>query len=209
MTAQDVTEQTYVLLASRVRESIDKLLSRATHPHFIAYLYLRLLAGRTGSVRGLTPNWADLGNLLEVRGGPAGKPYLRPFWDKERKAGQEWLNENLAGSFAPSSQRVVLGRVMTTDAQRRYSLRSKHWELAREHLLFDEPVPAVALAGFMFRDYGFMAALPPGPSELVEVFRQEYGYKAEDDIEFDTLYDTTWTGAAGQWFEPFAKEEES
>lgn len=209
MTAPDGTEQIYVLPTARVRECLDSLLSRDTHPHFVAYLYLRLLAGRTGQVTGLVPNWADLGNLLEVPGGPPGKPFLRPFWRGERNAGQEWLNENLAGSFAPSSLRVVLGRVVTTDAQRRYSLRSKHWELAREHLLFDEPVSVVALAGFMFRDYGFMAESPPGPGELVEVFRQEYGYKAEDDVEFDTLYDTTWTGGSGEWFEPFAKEEES
>lgn len=201
MTTADTTERTYVLLPGRVRDCIDALLQRDTHPHFVAYLYLRFLAGKSGSMKGLQPNWADLGKVLEVPGGPAGKPYLRPFWRGERNAGQEWLNENLAGSFAPSSLRVVLGRVVQTDAQRRYSLRPKHWELAREHLLFKEPIPVVALAGFLFRDYGFVATTPPSSIELIDVFRREYGYTAEDDVEFNALYDSSWTGQDGQWFE--------
>lgn len=60
----------------RVRECIDKLLSRDTHPHFIAYLYLRSLAGRTGSLTRLTPNWSELGKRLEVPGRTAEQAVL-------------------------------------------------------------------------------------------------------------------------------------
>jgi hypothetical protein len=154
----------------------------------------------------MVPNWSDLGKLLEVPGGPPGKPYLRPFWRGERNAGQEWLNDNLAGSFSPSSLRVVLGRVVTTDAERRYSLRPKHWELASEHLLFNEPMPVLALAGFMLRDYGLVAESPPSSSDLVAAFRGEYGYRERDEVEFASLYDTAWLGAPGDWFERLATE---
>lgn len=75
MTAADDSDRTHVVPVVRVRECIDKLLSRDTHPHFIAYLYLRSLAGRTGSLTRLTPNWSELGKRLEVPGGPPSKPY--------------------------------------------------------------------------------------------------------------------------------------
>lgn len=39
MTAADDSDRTHVVPVVRVRECIDKLLSRDTHPHFIAYLY--------------------------------------------------------------------------------------------------------------------------------------------------------------------------
>lgn len=131
---------------------------------------------------------------------------MRPFWRGERNAGQEWLNENLAGSFAPSSLRVVFSRVVETDAQRRFNLRPNHWELARTHLLFDAPIPVLAVAAFMLRDYGFMAASLPGREDLVDAFRREYGYAADDEDEFTHLYDISWTGKDGPWFE-LAPEE--
>jgi len=200
MVTADDSETIYVVPVRRVRECIDKLLSRDTHPYFVAYLYLRSLAGRKGSIAGLRPEWTELGKLLAVPGGPPRKPYLRPFWMGERKAGQEWLNENLAGSFAPSSLREVPSRVVETDARGRFNLRPNHDELARTHLLFDAPLPALAVAGFMFRDFGFVALSHPGPEELVEVFRHEYGY--DEQSEFDQLYETSWSGQAGPWFEP-------
>jgi hypothetical protein len=188
----------------RVRESIDKLLSRNTHPYFVAYLYLRSLQGSASTLAPLNPDWTELSRLLEVSGAPPSKPHLRPFWKGERNAGQEWLNKNLAGSFAPSSLRNVPARVVTTDAQGRFILRKDHWELARKHLLFDVPLPALAVASFVFRDYGFMASSLPDRDALVEAFRREYGYA--DDNEFNRLYETEWSGKAGPWFHPIAEE---
>lgn len=200
MAATSDGERIYVVPIPRVRECIDTLLSRDTHPFFIAYLYLRQLAAREGSLRGLKPSWSELGKYLEVPGGPPGKPYLRPFWHRERKTGQEWLNENLAGSFAPSSIRDVPALVVETDAERRYNLRPDHWEAAREHLLFGRPLSVLALAAFLFRDYGFIADSMPTPTDLVQVFRQQFGYSDSDQEEFDRLYDTDWIGADGPWF---------
>jgi len=199
VTAPD-NQAVFVLPVGRVRECIRKLLSRDTHPFFVAYLYLRSLARRSGSLTGLTPEWAELGRLLEVPGASASKPYLRPFWKGEHNAGQEWLNQNLAGSFAPSSLREVPSRVVETDAQGRFNLRPNHDDLARTHLLYDVPLPALAVAGFMFRDFGFVAQSRPTPEDLVDLFRREYGY--DDESEFDRLYETRWSGEAGPWFEP-------
>lgn len=191
----------YVIPVERARECVTRLLSQQIHPFFIAYLYLRGLAGRFDSLTGLTPNWPNLGALLEVRDAPPGKPYLRPFWKGSRAAGQEWLNSNLAGSFAPSSLRGVPQRVIEVDAAGRFNLRPDHATCALQHLLFNRRVPALALAGFLFRDYGILAASPPGSADLVDLFRHEYGYQDPDQAEFETLYDTSWTGAPGPWAE--------
>ncbi len=207
MTTTAPVDLVYVVRLARVRQSIETLLARQTHPYFIAYLHLRRTAARQGRLTGLTPNWAALGNLLEVPGAPPGKPFLRPFWKGQRDAHQEWLNANLAGSFAPSSLRGVPLRVVDTDAQGRFLLRERHWELAREHLLLDNPMPVLALAAFLFRDLGLYFVAEPGPATLIELFRREYGYSSEDETEFNELYDTSWTGGSGPWLEPLSATE--
>lgn len=205
MSTVGAAEAIYVLPVQRVRESITHLLERDTHPFFIAYLHLRRLSGRQGRTTGLAPSWPDLGTILEVTDNPfPGKPYLRPFWKGQRRAGQEWLNENLAGSYAPSSLRGVPMQVVETDASGRFNLRDDHWRLAFHHLLFDAPISALAIAGFVFRDYGIVADGPPGPSDLIGLFRTEYGYRSEDDAEFNQLYDMSWTGEEGPWSELLA-----
>ena len=198
--AEPVTGDVYVIRPVRVRESIKALLERQTHQHFIAYLYLRWLAAREGRVDGLEPSWAELGDWLRVEGGP--RPHLRPFWKGRRNAGQEWLSENLAGSFAPSSLRSEPQRVIQIDAGGTFSLREDHAELALEHLLLGTPMEAVALAAFLYRDYGFVSAAEPGWADLVAVFRQGFGYDEDHAAEFDTLYEVTWAGD-GPWFERF------
>ena len=192
----------YVLNSQRVRESIDVLLEHQTHQFFIAYLYLRSLAAREGRLDQLSPSWPDLGEWLRMEGGPPNKPHLRPFWKGQRNAGQEWLASNLAGSYSPSSLRTEPLRVVQTDATGRFSLRDNHAELALEHLLFGQPLEAVALGAFLYRDYGLIAPAQPAVDDLVVVFRQDFGYDDEHSDEFETLYVTTWRGS-NPWFEPW------
>lgn len=192
----------YVILSQRVRESIDALLEHQTHQFFIAYLYLRSLAAREGRLDQLAPSWPELGEWLRMEGGPPGKPHFRPFWKGQRNAGQEWLASNLAGSYSPSSLRTEPLRVVQTDAAGKFSLRENHAELALEHLLFGEPIQAAALAGFLYRDYGFIAPAPPTVDDLIAVFRRDFGFDEEHTAEFETLYVTTWTGGE-RWFERF------
>lgn len=202
MTETATAEDVYVLRPERVRESIEVLLEHQTHQFFVAYIYLRSLAAREGRLDQLTPSWSELGEWLRMEGGPPGKPHLRPFWKGQRNAGQEWLASNLAGSYSPSSLRTEPLRVVATDAAGKFSLRSDHAALALEHLLFGEPLEAVALAGFLYRDYGFVSAAAPTVDDLLVVFREDFGYGDEYSDEFDTLYVTTWRGA-DPWFEPF------
>jgi hypothetical protein len=191
---------TYVIPTDRVREAIRLLIDRHTHQHFIAYLYLRSLAAREGRFDGLKPSWSELSDWLLVEGGPAGKPHLRPFWKGKRNAGQEWLAENLAGSYSPSSLRKETLRVIQTDAAGEFSLRENHAQLALEHLLLGARIEALALAGFLYRDYGFVGKASPTSDDLIDVFRRDFGYDTEHSAEFDTVYEVTWMGD-GPWFE--------
>ena len=199
---------TYTIVIPRVRESIAVLLSIDTHQFFPAYLYLRRLASLRGIPTGITPNWSDLGLLFETQGGPAGKPNLRPFWKGQRESHQEWMNGNLAGSYSPSSLRGGPMKVVETDADGKYNLRVKHWQLASQHLLFGSKIPALALAGFFFRDFGVIAQRKPDTDDLVGVFRGYFGYGQGDEDEFDTLFDPRWVGSQGDWFEPFGDQAE-
>lgn len=199
--AGTATEHTYVVLDWRVKQSIEKLLSRNTHPFFIAYLWLRRRGMMLGDMTEITPDWGSLEPYLRVPGGPAGKPHLRPFWKGARNSRQEWLNENLAGSFAPSSFRSeYVTPVVTTNAAGRYVLRGDHWKQALDHFLYGERLPAVAVAAFLLRDFGLIASSPPQPIDLVNAFREEFRFPAASEEKFDTLFDIAWgttTGPAG------------
>lgn len=203
MSGIETSERVYVIPIARVSEAIDRLLDRDTHQYFPAYLYLRQLAGRAGRLTGLAPEWPELGAVLDMPGGPPGKPYLRPFWPGRRTSHQEWLASNLAGSYSASSLRAGRAplQVVETDARGRFNLRDRHWELALEHLLLGERMSVIALAAFVFRDWGFVSDSEPGQRDLIDIFRREYRYGPDDDMEFDTLYDSEWRGTSDKWFE--------
>lgn len=92
----------------------------------------------------------------------------------------------------------------------RYSLRPRHWELARTHLLFGQQIPVIPLAAFLYRDYGVNTSDDPTAAHLTAIFRTEFGYSPESaasaNDEFDHLYtrDTepipasSWYQVAGQ-----------
>jgi hypothetical protein len=202
----------WVLTTGAVQRAIEDLRSRSIHPFFVAYLHLRQRAAAQGTTSGLRPRWkAGLGPYLEVDGAPATHPYYRPFWDGAGEAGQEWLNGNLAGSFAGSSLRAGSPPMLVVDydpVTRTFALREQHWELALEHLLRGRPLPAEALAAFLLRDFAFDTDSddPPTGDDLVALFGQEFGYRDRlARIEFERLYQPT--GAANAvWFERFGEE---
>ena len=197
--AGDGGERTFAIPAARVRESVDKLLSRDVHPYFPPYLHLQQIAAETGSTTGLRPDWNRVHRELAVVGGPPQKPHLRPFWIGKRDNNQEWLGPNLSGSYSPSSvRRNVFYKVVETTADGSYNLRSGHAELAFDNLLDGERLPALAVAAFYLRDYGLISTNEPTPQELIEVFAVRYGYDP-DGIDFQRLYDSSWTGKAGSW----------
>jgi hypothetical protein len=147
------------------------------------------------------PDWEELGTYLRVPGGPAGKPYYRPLWNgKGLDPGRYWLNPNLAGSYSPSSLRNVPMRVVST-AGSHFSLLPEHARLAREHLLYGEPISAIALAAYLYRNFGLSSSNPLEPADLAEVLRQDFHYLPEDD-EFAVLFSGEVPGSLVTWFEP-------
>lgn len=204
-----------VIPAATVRVCIDRLQAQQVHQFFPMYLHLRRQAALQQTTQGIAPNLDDLADFLRVPGGPFGKPYLRPFWTGRRAARQEWMNRNLAGSYAPSSLREVPRRVIELTPEGKFSLRDNHWHLAKEHLLENEAIPVRALAGFYLRNYGCMASGTPSSSDLSRSFLELFGYTSwqPNTEEMDTLFDPSWD-ATTPWFEDFtppepAKHEES
>ena len=198
---------TYVLTTAAVRDCIAMLRKQRVHPYFPAYLHLRQRAAAEGSLTDLHPEWkAELSPFLQIRDAPAKKPHFRPFTENAGGGDDEWLNPNLAGSYAPSSLRPTpLQLVEIGPSHGSFSLRPKHWELAREHLLHGERLPLIALAGFMLRDFGFESddGFPPANEDLELAFVETFGYNdASGATELDYLYDREPI-ATSFWFEPF------
>ena len=66
-----------------------------------------------------------------------------------------------------------------------YSLKPRHWELAKTHLTYGEPIPVVALATFLYRDYGILnVGKAPDANTLAAIFRQEFGYNHTESVKF-------------------------
>jgi hypothetical protein len=173
-------EPFYVLTVDAVRWALDQLKSQKIHPFFVAYLFLCKWASAQRTTSEIAPEWGELADYLSVAGGPPGKPYYRPFWHGTvNDPGRYWLNPNLAGSFAPSSLRNVPALIVDV-SDGLFSLKPDHEMLALEHLLYGEPVSAVALGAFLYRDYGFhYQSLVPIPEALTDVFRQDFDYPWE------------------------------
>lgn len=196
----------FVIPVLKVHQAIDKLLSQDVHQFFPAYLHLRREAASQGTTTEIEPNWATLSEDLRMEGGPTGKVHLRPFWVGARNNYQEWLGENLAGSYSPRSIRSAGYNVIEVDSKRRFALKDHHWELALEHLLNGRRMSAVALAAFMLRDFGWVSTTGPTVIDLLIGFRRRFGYS--DDVEFNSLYDSTWgTSDSDPWFELLVDEE--
>ena len=199
--APDETTGSYLLRVEVVRSAIGELSKRRIHPFFLAYLHLRRQASAQGTETEIEPRWKDLEVYLQVAGAPARKPFFRPFWDTPGQLGAAWLNANLAGSFAPSSLRLIPRKVVAWDENSRFTLLPEHAELAFEHLLHGQRAPLGALFGYFFRDFALLTDGPePTHDEVVYLFRGEFGFwgsKTDDEVE--TLFDTSFDPS--DWFE--------
>lgn len=158
-----------VLRVEAVKWAIDYLTAQPVHTFFLAYLHLRARAAETGSPDAITPNWGELGQYLLMPGGPAGKPYYRPFLG-QNKTGKPWLNSNLAGSYAPSSIRPGPITQVVKIEHGTYSLQPNHTEAALTNLLYDHPLSILALSVFLMRNKAFKGTLLNGPEYSPEVY---------------------------------------
>lgn len=183
----------YVVRKRIVAESLARLREQKTHTLFAGYLYLQQRASQLGRLKDLQPDFRQFfQQFFEVGDHPLGAPYIKPFTEKPPSAQNLWLNENVAGSYAPSSLRPGQPfRQVVIIEGKRYSLPPDHAERAFEHLLYSTPVQAADLAVVLYRDFGLL-----GDSvtiqDLVGVFAYEFGYASEQgskpDEKFRTLY---------------------
>jgi len=197
---------TYVLTIEAVKWSIRELQRTRIHPHFLAYLQLRLRAQDTAPGEAIEPRWGDLRPLLEVPGGPPKKPNYRPLWNVANSDGSAyWFNENLAGSYAASSIRNTAGFLVR---EKSFVLPADHAQQALAVLLYGSKVSAVALGAYFLRNYGFTTFNRfPGDDEIVEGFRKWFRF--ENSTEFSMLFDAEDVAVEFDWFEPAPQEGSS
>jgi hypothetical protein len=181
----------YVFTLAAVHAAIHSLTSQPIHEHFPGYLAVL----RAKSLNGNKPaSMADIVGLhdryLRVEGAPEKAPYVRPF--KSRGTGLEQINRNVPGSYAPSSIRARLKKVLEVVGEgpaATYDLKPDHANLALKHLLMNKRVPVIALATFLYRDYA-LTLDEVTVEELVFLFRQDFGLPETEDGSaiFETLF---------------------
>lgn len=166
----DEAPPTRMLTSDAVMWAIAELKGRRTHPFFLPYLQLCRRSAIEQSSSNVTPQWSDLGSLLAVPGGPPERPHYRPLDTKpNRDESHYWINKNLAGMWAPSSIRTTAGFLLDGN---QFRLPENHAELALHAFLYDQPVSALALGTYLFRDYGFNGV--PGVSRT-DLFLRDRG----------------------------------
>lgn len=142
----------YMVTIETVRAAITYLTQRRIHEHFLGYLYVWSQVGESGGAASV--NWgagSAYRKWLHVPGGPPEKPYFRPISSSVHgNVAQFWMNQNIAGSLAPSSLRKASSFMLGEG--RRYALPQMHHHLALEQMLFGEPVEAWAVAAFLLRN---------------------------------------------------------
>ena len=203
-------ERLYVVRPDRVALCLHDLRRRRIHRTFAGYLCIRRTAAKEGRISNLSVNFREFfDTFLSVPGGEKSKPYVYLFVEEEPSRHNRWQNPNVAGSYAQSSVRATspLRNVVEITGRRRdthYSLRDRHWELAREHLVFGDKIPAVSTAVMLYRNYA-LRTYPPSVSEWVRVFQEEFGYldeSGEPTQEFQHLYsDDSEYESFEDWFD--------
>jgi len=176
-----------------VARSLARLREQKTHTLFAGYLCLQYRAAQSGRLNDLRPGFLPFfKQFFQVANHPLGTPYIKVFTEHQASEKNLWLNENVAGSYAPSSLRPdqPFRKVVTID-KKTYSLPANHAARALEYLLFSKPVEAADLAVVLYRDYGLLSEAVT-IEELVGIFTYEFGYAnqpgAEPDENFQTLF---------------------
>lgn len=167
-----------------VAAALARLRQQKIHTLFAGYLHLHQLALREGRDSNLKPDFVGFfEEFFEVPDHPVGAPYIKPFTEQPASTKNLWLNENVAGAYAPSSLRPnqpFRQVVDVNDRTREYSLRENHRNLAVDHLLYGAPVNALDLAIFLYRDYGITRA-DARAIDLVTVFAYEFGFSNDSN----------------------------
>lgn len=196
---------THVLSTTAVRWGISTLGGQKLHPTFVMYLYLRVQQ-RAGKLATATATSDELLKLIEMPGNPT-KPYYFPLIDRgKREPGRLlptfWRAENISGSWSPGSiRRLQGGGWLGAADSAAYALPENHVERAREGMLYNRTVSALAIGSYFLRNDGFIISGKPGAAELVAAFRSKFDYPDDAQDEFVRLFTTdTPTDVDFPWF---------
>lgn len=183
----------YVIRKQVVARSLFRLREQKTHTLFAGYLHLQKQASELNRLEDLQPEFTQFfKQFFRVGNHPLGTPYIKLFTEQKATSRNLWLNENVAGSYAPSSLRPGQPfRHVVDIVRKKYSLPPDHARRAFEHLLYSTQVQVSDLAVLLYRDFGLV-----GDSvtiqDLIDVFAYEFGYTNEPgtqpDENFQILY---------------------
>lgn len=208
----------FVVKPQIVADCLEELRNQRIHNNFAGYLCVKRTAFREGRTDNLQVNFKEFfDTFFRVEDAPSDKPYAMPFWDSPPSAANKWFNDNVAGSYAPSSLRSgsPFRKVINVEGSRRaadirYSLLDNDAQLALRHLLYNTKVPALSLATFLYRDFAISVddSEVPTSHAMVQVFQTEFGFIDEsldyigDDFETLFSYDSESAEGETDWFEP-------
>lgn len=190
---------------SAVREALDLLCKTKIHPAFAGYLCLKHTSRAAGAVSQLRPNFrAFFDTFLAVPGGPPKKPFILPFVSQGQGKGDIWFNQNVAGSYAPSSIRAQspMRQVCAfsgTGRSAQFNLIANHADGAKTHMLFSKSIPVHALSVFLYRDYSFRGDAPI-VEDLTSIFRDDFGYRSghdDEEAQYENLFSESGIGTEG------------
>ena len=183
----------YVIRKQTVARSLFRLREQKTHTLFVGYLYLQQRASQVGRLEDLQPEFLPFfKQFFFVGNHPLGTPYIKPFTEQKASTKNLWLNENVAGSYAPSSLRAGQPfRQVVNIQERTYSLPPDHARRALEHLLYSTKVQAADLAVVLYRDFGLLGDYLT-IEDVIDIFMYEFGYTSnpggKPNEDFWTLF---------------------
>lgn len=195
-----------VLTINRVAESLATLRKLGAHRNTIMYLCIKRAATEQRITENIKVDFREFfERFLTVRSAPTdklNKPYIMPFEESNVKL---WLNRNLAGSFAPSSIRPdnPINTVISINgigAKVTYSLKPDHQKYALANLLRKIELPALDLAIFLYRDFGFYSDAM-NAEILLTIFKAEFGYL--EDRDYTKLFSCNPKLTSEPLFTPF------
>ena len=144
-------------------------------------------------------------------GGPPGRPYYRPLRERGNRTGELlrsfWMQDNIAGSWAPASLKRMAPAAWLVDDNNQYVLPTNHLALAKQHLLFGSTVSAMAMGCFFLRNEGFLIAGQERPGDVIAGFRLKFAWEEADESEFALLFDMTLPREPFEWLERVPPEE--
>lgn len=184
----------YVLPPETVQTCLHRLIDEPIHRMFPGYLCLQQQAAQENRTTRLSfPYNEFFDDYLRVREN-SDRPYYVPFTQAQNPSlGELWYNNNVAGTYAPSSLRstaplMEIAEIEEGGHNSKWGIAEHHWELARHNLCEGIQVPVESLAAYLLCDYA-LEANEPSAYTLVETFNEEFGYEFGGEA-FSHLYRT-------------------